>query len=138
MKMKPTHIALEKGCDARTPDNYRGEILIRESKNFWITSTGHKYRKPNGRGLGTWPMFELIPQSIKPLPAYTATLVKNDKVVSPNTNFKKQVSLWDEGDNYRTIYNTFYRKTDGYPTVPDRPVKLELSTVKQFVLPKGK
>jgi len=46
--MKPTHIALEKGCDARTPDGYRREVLIRETTNFWITPTGHKYRKPNG------------------------------------------------------------------------------------------
>ena len=138
--MKPvTHIALEKGCDARTPDSYRREVLIRETDNFWISQTGHKYRKPNGESCGTWPMYELIPQSIKPLPTHTATLVKNEKVDNPKVKdaFSKQVSLWKEGDNYRTIYNTFY-KQDGYPQVPDRPAKLDASTIKPFVLTKTK
>ena len=135
--MKPTHIALKKGCDARTPDGYRSEVLIRETDKFWITDKGTKYRKPDGEMLGDWPMYEIIPQSIKPLPTHTATLVKNEKVDNPKVkdDFNKTVSLWKEGDNYRTIYNTFY-KQDGYPQVPDRPAKLDTSTIKLFVLPK--
>ena len=136
--MKPTHIALEKGVDARTPDSYRREVLIRETTNFWIGKYNTKYRKPDGHTLGNWPLYAIIPQSIKPLPTHTATLIKNEKMDNPKVKdgFSKQVSLWEEGDNYKTIYNTLYQKNDGYPVVTDRPAKLDMSTVKPFLAPK--
>jgi len=133
--MKPmTHVALEKGVDSRTPDSYRSEVFIRETANFWITANGTKYRKPDGYMLGDCPMYEIIPASIKPLPTHTATLVKNEKVENSKVkdDFNKTVSLWEEGDNYRTIYNTFYKKSDGYPTQPERPVKLDILSINPF------
>jgi len=80
-----THVALEKGCDARIPDGYRREVLIRETANFWITAKGTKYRKPNGETPGNWPMYEIIPQSIKPLLTHIErmySIAKNQ----PNSN----------------------------------------------------
>jgi len=126
--------------DARTPDSYRREVLLRETKNFWVNTSGVKYRRPDGHCTGNWPMYRLITESVKPLPTHTATLVKNDKAGEPNTvkdDFRKAVSLWDEGDAYRTIYNTTYKKADGYPNASGKPVRLEMESIKPFSLEKA-
>jgi hypothetical protein len=58
-KNKFTHTGILRGYDARTPDNYRRKMLLRETKNFWVTQFGAKYRKDTGRGMGDWPMYKL-------------------------------------------------------------------------------
>ena len=130
---KTTHVALIRGCDARTPDNYRAEVFLRETKNFWITSKGIKYKKPDGSGLGDWPMSCIILQSIKPLPTHTATLVKNEKVQDEKiaADFNKKINLWNIGLMYQTIFLTCYSK-DGYPVVTNRPVKIDTNTIQPF------
>ena len=132
----PTHIAYEKGCDARTPDNYYREVFIRETKNFWITTKGTKYNKSYGRTLGNWPMYKIILESIKPLPTYTATLLKNEKVDKPNVkdDFIKNIHLWENKYTYITLSTNSYGK-DGYPVNPDNPVKIDIKTIKPFMLP---
>jgi hypothetical protein len=133
---KPTHIALKRGCDARTHDKYRKEVFIRETKNFWVDTSGRKYRKPSGYNTGDWPMYCIIPQSILPLPTYTANLVKNDKMEGKDNDFSKQISLWDDGTIYHTVWGTTYFK-DGYPTAPTRTVKIDISSIKPFQLPEA-
>ena len=131
----PTHIAYEKGCDNRTPDNYRREVFIRETKNFWITTKGMKYHKHNGSCLGDWPTYKIILESIKPLPTYTATLFKNEKVDNPNVkdDFIKRSYLWEDKDTYKSMSMNSYEK-DGYPVNPNNPIKVDIKTIQPFIL----
>lgn len=131
----PTHIAYEKGCDGRTSDNYRREVFIRETKNFWITDKGTKYNKSYGKTLGDWPMYKIVLESIKPLPTHTATLLKNEKVDNPNVkdDFIKCSYLWENKDTYISMSMNPYSK-DGYPIRLGNPVKLDISTIKPFML----
>jgi len=135
----PTHIAYEKGCDNRTPDNYRRIVLVRETKNFWITAKGTKYKKSHGVTLGNWPMYEIVLKSIKPLPTYTATLLKNEKVDNSNVkdDFIKCSYLWENKDTYMSMSSNYYYK-DGYPIMPDNPIKVDIKTIKPFVSPVNK
>ena len=135
----PTHIAYEKGCDRRTSDNYRRIVFVRETKNFWITAKGTKYNKSHGVTLGDWPMYEIVLESIKPLPTYTATLLKNEKVDNPNVKdeFIKRSYLWEDKDTYKSMSMNSYEK-DGYPVNPDNPVKVDIKTIKPFVSPDNK
>jgi hypothetical protein len=64
-KNKFTHTGIIRGYDARTSDKYRRTMLLRETKNFWVTQFGTKYRKLTGQGTGEWPMFCLDLESIK-------------------------------------------------------------------------
>ncbi len=65
MSKKLTHIGIIKGCDARTPRDYKRTVLLRETKKFWIDRAGRKFRKGNGYGMGPWPMYDLDLDSIK-------------------------------------------------------------------------
>jgi len=65
-KVKFTHIGILEGCDARTPKDYKREIKLRETKNFWVSEAGNKYRK-NGWGVGDWPLYCLKIDSIRPI-----------------------------------------------------------------------
>lgn len=65
MSKKLTHIGVVKGSDVRVPDNYQRKVLLRETKLFWITKSGTKFKKHNGMGLGDWPMYYLDLDSIK-------------------------------------------------------------------------
>ena len=73
MSQKLTHSAIKKGCDARTPRDWRARVKVRETKLYWIDKFGHKYSKKwNGRGTGNWPMYRLDLDSIRPLPSEEA------------------------------------------------------------------
>jgi len=50
----------------RTPKDYKREIKLRETKNFWVSEAGNKYRK-NGWGVGDWPLYCLKIDSIRPI-----------------------------------------------------------------------
>ena len=64
---KLTHMGIIRGNDARTPDGARHRIKIRETKCYWISEHGIKYRKPHGHGVGDWPMFDLDVDTIVPI-----------------------------------------------------------------------
>jgi hypothetical protein len=136
--MKPiTHMAIEKGCDSRTPEKYSRTVFIRETKNFWVTEKGSKYRKESGRGMGDWPMFKIVIESIQPLANFKAVMVKNEKSDNktiPN-DFKKETYLWDCQDTFKRITGVTYHK-DGYPTNIQHPVKIDVSTIKPIDIPK--
>ena len=44
-KYKFTHEGILYGCDSRTPDNYRRKVKLRETKCYYVTEHGDKYRK---------------------------------------------------------------------------------------------
>lgn len=55
------------GCDARLPKDYKEEVFLRESKNFWIVSSGSKFRKINGWMVGVkFSTVRLDLTSVKP------------------------------------------------------------------------
>ena len=65
---KMTHIGIIEGYDARTPDNCRRRIQLRETKLYWINQFGQKYSKQRyGYMMGDWPMYSLDLKSIKPI-----------------------------------------------------------------------
>jgi len=66
--MKLTHYGILRGNDARTSQGFREHVPLRETKKFWISGTGNKYRKHGGRAMGEWPMYRLDIDSIHPLP----------------------------------------------------------------------
>lgn len=66
---KLTHTGIIRGNDARTPNGAKKRIKIRETKCYWISEHGSKYREPSGRGVGDWPMFDLDINTIQPLEA---------------------------------------------------------------------
>ena len=51
-------------ADARSRDMM---VYLRETKNFWITPAGMKFRKQSGSGMGEWPTYHLQMESITPL-----------------------------------------------------------------------
>lgn len=59
-----THKGYVVGVDARTPDGYKVLRKLRETKNFWITERGEKYRKHNGYSIGKWPVYKLDLNSV--------------------------------------------------------------------------
>ena len=66
MKNKMTHTAIMIGCDARTPKNYKKKISVRETKNFYITKNGIKFKKGWIMStVGELPLYRLQDGSIK-------------------------------------------------------------------------
>jgi hypothetical protein len=65
-KNQYTHIGIIRGQDSRTPSGYKVKCSLRETRNFWITTNGTKYRKADGQGTGDWPMTMLDLDTIKP------------------------------------------------------------------------
>lgn len=63
--MKLTHFGHLKG-DARAGGR-SPRIFLRETKNFWITQDGIKFRKSDGwpTGGGDWPMWTLDLSTVK-------------------------------------------------------------------------
>lgn len=59
-----THLGRIEGNDARS-DNYSRLVELRQSKLYWITKNGEKFRKDTGRAPGKWPMFRLNLETIK-------------------------------------------------------------------------
>jgi hypothetical protein len=137
--MKPmTHMAIEKGCDSRVPQNYHRTVFIRETKNFWITEKGTKYKKTYGTIVGSdWPMYEIVLESIQPLANFKAVIVKNEKsdIKTIPNDFRKVAYLWDCKDTFKTITGVTYHK-DGYPTNIQHPIKIDVSTIKPLDIPK--
>jgi len=67
--MKFTHTAYEVGVDARTPNNYRRKVILRETKTMWISKDGRRYMKRrDGRVAGAWPMLMLDLETLTSLP----------------------------------------------------------------------
>lgn len=65
MKRKFTHIGYLRGCDARTSVGYRKLVQLRETKLYWVTEHGIKYRKDGGWEAGAdWPMYKLDLESV--------------------------------------------------------------------------
>ena len=62
-----THTATIRGNDARTPAGAKAKIKVRETKCYWISEHGIKYRKPTGHGVGDWPMFDLDIKTLSPI-----------------------------------------------------------------------
>ena len=60
-----THAGTVRGSDSRTPEGYHYHVALRETKRFWVTSGGTKFRKSGGHGIGDWPMYRLDINSIK-------------------------------------------------------------------------
>jgi len=59
MKNNVKYIALMVGADARTDPRYQYPVLLRKTKRYYITSHSSKF-KHCGRGVGTWPLYDLI------------------------------------------------------------------------------
>ena len=59
-----THEGTIKGVDNRTPDGYQFREALRETKRYWVTTHGIKYRKAGGRGIGDWPLYRLDLDSV--------------------------------------------------------------------------
>lgn len=75
MSKKPTHIGIIRGCDARTPSDFKKWVRVRETKLYWITEHGTRYSKKwNGSGTGDWPLYRLMLDTIKPLPQSSSGL----------------------------------------------------------------
>jgi len=72
--MKFTHVGIEKGADNRTSPDYKQKVNLRETKRYWITEEGSKYKKTTGRGLGDWPMYSLDLNSVESKNNLKATL----------------------------------------------------------------
>ena len=64
-----THEGYVIGCDARTPDNYRKKVRLRETKTLWVTESGVRFRKPHGRVSGDFPLYRVDIDSIRPIDA---------------------------------------------------------------------
>ena len=62
-----THVGVMVGVDARTPRDYQEEIFLRETRNFWVNQYGNKFSKSDGYRPGSWPMYKLLLETIKPL-----------------------------------------------------------------------
>ena len=58
---KMTHEAIYKN-----PIGGKSKMLLRETKNYWVSEHGTKYKKYNGYAAGDkWPMSGIIISSIK-------------------------------------------------------------------------
>jgi len=64
--MKFTHQGYISGSDARTRPDFKKLIKLRETKNFWVSEHGSKFRKLGfaGMGIGDWPLYRLDVKSI--------------------------------------------------------------------------
>lgn len=68
MSKKTTHIGLLTGNDRRTPKDTKFWVELRQTKNYWITEHGTKYRKRDGWGVGEYPLYSLELKTIKDKP----------------------------------------------------------------------
>lgn len=63
-----THTGILIGCDARIPNDYRRCIFLRETKNFWVSRNGCRYRKSDLRPPGCdSPMDKIEKETINKL-----------------------------------------------------------------------
>lgn len=67
MNNKMTHTGIMRGCDARTPDNFKRKVMLRETKMYWMDQYNTRYRKTDGRTRGDWPMYRLDLDSVTSL-----------------------------------------------------------------------
>jgi hypothetical protein len=65
--MKLTHEGILEGCDARSKPGYKFKVKLRETKLYWVTAGGTKYRKDSGWGVDQWPMYHLLVATIVPV-----------------------------------------------------------------------
>ena len=61
---KKTHTGLIHGNDARTPKDFSREVILHETKLYWVDGGGSKYYKGCGYGVGKHPHFALDLDSI--------------------------------------------------------------------------
>lgn len=118
---KFTHVAYKVGSDARTPDNYRAIVFIRETANFWVDKYGSKYSKNDGHGTGTWPMYKIT--SLKKIPTHKGKIISKDKI--------QDVFLWQENNIFVTMGGKGFND-QGVPLNPLNPYNLDMSSVKPF------
>ena len=67
MKYVFTHRGTIRGCDRRVHDLFRKVIRLRETKLYWISAYGSKYKKSNGYPPCDWPMYKLMLDTVAPL-----------------------------------------------------------------------
>lgn len=68
MKKKFTHTGTMTGCDARVSKDFGENVILRETKLYWITPNGTKFSKKHyGNEGGDWPMYSVDLDSIKPM-----------------------------------------------------------------------
>jgi len=67
VKTQYTHTGVIRGCDCRVRDTYRKTIQLRETKLYYISVAGTKYKKKDGTTIGEWPMYCLMLETVKPL-----------------------------------------------------------------------
>jgi hypothetical protein len=65
--MKLTHEGILEGNDARSKPGTKIKVKLRETKRYWVTEGGNKYRKDNGWGVGQWPMYTLVVATVIPV-----------------------------------------------------------------------
>ena len=58
MKKYP-YAGIIRGNDSRVPLGAKQAVRLRETKHYWISDTDVRYKKPNGRGPGRSPVFDL-------------------------------------------------------------------------------
>ena len=66
-----THKGIIKGSNACVAKDYRREVLLRETKLWWVTFSGVKYRKENGlppMSDMNYHNYKLILSSVEELP----------------------------------------------------------------------
>jgi hypothetical protein len=61
-----THEGTIKGADARTPEGYQFCAALRETKKYWVTTHGYKFRKADGFTPGDRGLYRLDVASVKP------------------------------------------------------------------------
>lgn len=63
MKSQNNYTGIVTG-DARN-GNAKKRIKLRQTKMFWVSESGAKFRKSDGSGTGDWPLWSLDINSIK-------------------------------------------------------------------------
>ena len=67
MGKKMTHKAVMQGQDARTSGMKPRWIRLRETKLFWVSQNGTKYRKTYGTQATEWPLYFIDLETITEL-----------------------------------------------------------------------
>ena len=67
-----THEGTIRGADARTPKGYQFRSALRQTKRYWVTTHGFKFRKEDGFTPGDWGLYRLDMDSVKPCTHNTA------------------------------------------------------------------
>ena len=63
--MNMTHAGVIVGSDARVSSGFTKAIQLRETKLYWVSDYGHKFKKTTGYGTGDWPLYRLKLSSVK-------------------------------------------------------------------------